>query len=328
MSSPEIRADAGGPAPAAPARWRRLVRALAPWLITVAAFVAILRRYPPGEVLAAMGEGKVAPMMAIGFALGVALLPFAAAWDRVVMRATVPASAHPPTYRDALRGKGGSAVLMVLGYAFGSGGYGVWIARATGCGARVAAGIVLYIMASDLGAVALVATPCVWLGGLHAPWLAIGAPVVGLLVLGLALLGPRLGRKRRDRDDVLAPWRRAGPGAALISVFGRGVNVALIMVMTWLGARAFGLGIPASGMATYLPIILLVSALPVNIAGLGPATAVWVLAFERWAPGERIVAFQFLWQLAFGMGVVVRGLPFVRRVIAEIDEGRAGTAAD
>jgi hypothetical protein len=39
--------------------------------------------------------------------------------------------------------------------------------------------------------------------------------------------------------------------------------------------------------------------------------------------GERIVAFQFLWQLAFGMGVVVRGLPFVRRVIAEIDEGRA-----
>jgi hypothetical protein len=50
---------------------------------------------------------------------------------------------------------------------------------------------------------------------------------------------------------------------------------------------------------------------------------VWVLAFERWVPGERIIAFQFLWQLAFGTGVVVRGLPFVRRVVAEIDEGRA-----
>ncbi|MEJ7733729.1 MAG: hypothetical protein WKG00_31600, partial [Polyangiaceae bacterium] len=197
MTGPENLPDPGARAPAAPARWRRLVRALAPWLITVAVFVAILRRYPPGEVLAAMGEGEVAPMMAIGFALGVALLPFAAAWDRVVMRATVPASAHPPTYLDALRGKGGSAVLMVLGYAFGSGGYGVWIARATGCGAKVAAGIVLYIMASDLGAVALVATPCVWLGGLHAPWLAVGAPLVGLLVLGLALLGPWLGRTRR-----------------------------------------------------------------------------------------------------------------------------------
>ncbi|MEJ7735658.1 MAG: hypothetical protein WKG00_41530, partial [Polyangiaceae bacterium] len=127
--------------------------------------------------------------------------------------------------------------------------------------------------------------------------------------------------------DLLAPWRRAGAGAALISVLGRGVNVALILGMTWLGARAFGLGIPASAMATYLPIILLVSALPVNIAGLGPATAVWVLAFERWVPGERVVAFQFLWQLAFGLGVVVRGLPFVRKVIAEIDEGRAGAAA-
>ena len=34
-----------------------------------------------------------------------------------------------------------------------------------------------------------------------------------------------------------------------------------------------------------------------------------------------LLAFSFVWQLSFGAAMIVRGLPFVRRVIAEIDAG-------
>jgi hypothetical protein len=60
---------------------------------------------------------------------------------------------------------------------------------------------------------------------------------------------------------------------------------------------------------------------------MGAVQGVWLLAFEPWAPGEKILAFQFLWQLMVGGSIVLRGLPFVRRVVAEIDEGARAQAS-
>ena len=81
-------------------------------------------------------------------------------------------------------------MLLALGYAFGNGGYGVWIARVTGASAALAGGIVLYIMASDLAAVSLVATLSPRLGGMAVPdglgtaTLAVAAVMLGFIVFG------------------------------------------------------------------------------------------------------------------------------------------------
>ena len=126
----ERSASAGG-------RLRRWLRIGAPYLIAAAVIAAILRRYELEDILASMASGRVAPMAAVAVGLAISLLPLAAAWDRIVMRASVPRTARPPTYADALRGKGGTAVLMALGYAFGSGGYGVWEIGRASCRERV-----------------------------------------------------------------------------------------------------------------------------------------------------------------------------------------------
>jgi hypothetical protein len=78
--------------------------------------------------------------------------------------------------------------------------------------------------------------------------------------------------------------------------------------------------VPLRVMGLYMPIILLVGSLPFSVAGLGAAQAAWLLLLP-WASGPRILAFQMLWQLFTGAGILLRGLPFLRRVVAEIAKG-------
>ncbi len=70
--------------------------------------------------------------------------------------------------------------------------------------------------------------------------------------------------------------------------------------------------------AVHTPIILFVGAMPLNVGGFGAVTAVWLL-MTRWAPGEQLLAFQFLWNLMLAGAIVLRGLPFVRGVVREVD---------
>jgi hypothetical protein len=74
-------------------------------------------------------------------------------------------------------------------------------------------------------------------------------------------------------------------------------------------------------MTAYMPIVLVVGSLPINVAGIGAVQLAW-LKLAPWSTGERVLAFSFVWQLLWGTCVVVRGLPFTRRVVTEIAEGR------
>ena len=61
--------------------------------------------------------------------------------------------------------------------------------------------------------------------------------------------------------------------------------------------------------------------MPLSVAGFGAVQGVWVLAYEKWAPGEQILAFQFLWALMTAFAALVRGLPFVKGVLGEMQVG-------
>lgn len=266
-----------------------------------------------------MREGNALPMLPLAVAMMVALLVLAAAWDSLVIRGAL----GNPRYRDVLRGKAGTALLMMLGYGFGHGAYGFWIARMTGCGAKRAGGIVLYIVMSDLAAVALSASLAMGFAKDLVPdWLRILMPLVGAMVLVSMLIGPRFLSRMQTPPSWLDPWRLLPRWAGFAQVAGRMLNMALGVVMTWLAARVFGLDIPLFAMAAYLPVILVVASLPINVGGLGAAQAVWIVAFRPFATDAQILAFQLLWQLMTGFALMVRGLPFVRRVIAEVGEGK------
>jgi hypothetical protein len=60
--------------------------------------------------------------------------------------------------------------------------------------------------------------------------------------------------------------------------------------------------------------------LPINVAGLGAAQAAWLL-FLPWATGPQLLAFQVLWNLFSGLGILARGVPFLRGVLRQIEDG-------
>jgi hypothetical protein len=295
--------------------WRVWLRRLAPYLVAATVVAAILRKYPAREIVAEMRLGHATRMLPFALALAFVVWPLYAAYDRVVFLGAIGRL----RYRDVLRAKAASAVLMTLGYFFGGGGYAVWIARKTGSGGARAAGAVLYIMASDLAAVCLVAGASMWLVGVESSHAlrSVATAIFGAQVL-LILVGPYSRVSRVVR--VFEPWHRVPRLGGLSQICGRAVNIAIITAFTWGAARAFGIDVPARAMGMYMPIILLVSSLPFSVAGFGAAQAAWLLLLP-WATGQKILAFQALWQVFGGIALVLRGLPFVRRVVAEIDAG-------
>ena len=134
----------------------------------------------------------------------------------------------------------------------------------------------------------------------------------------LILVGPYTNVSRMVR--VFEPWHRVPRLWGLSQICGRAVNIAAITAFTWGAARAFGIDVPARAMGMYMPIILLVSSLPFSVAGFGAAQAAWLLLLP-WATGQKILAFHALWQVYSGIALLLRGLPFVRRVVSEIDAG-------
>ena len=297
-------------------RWRKRLTRWAPGLIGLGVLGAILWEYSPGAVLAEMAQGDwqlLGPVAMLTTIIGLFVVALADTW--VVRHGT-----GPVRYLDMIRGKAGSSVLDVVGYAASHGGYAVWIARFARTTAGRAVGVLLYIMASDLAAVCLVASVPIHLAGVPVSstitWIT-----TGLAALMFALmLAPNRWRGQGSRAAWREPWWRVPRGVALAQVSLRICQIVVWVGATWISARAFGLEIPLAAMAVYAPLILLAAALPLNVAGFGVAQGAWLLLLD-YAPGERILAFAALWNLALACAVVLRGLPFLRGVVAEVGEG-------
>jgi hypothetical protein len=304
----------------APPRWRKLARRFAPYIVAGVAIFGVLRKYSPSQIAVEVERGNAFGMVPFTVGMltfGIVLVALA---DWIVIRACT----GNPSFPVVLRGKIGASTLNVVSYAAQAGGYGVWIARVTGTRAVLTGGIVLYILASEACALAIVASAAVWLGGLDVPAsLRIAPPIVAGVLVALMLVG-RLELVPEDRlPRVFRPWRQIRPARALGQLAIRTTHMFSLSLFAWGAANAFGMPVPLGVMCTYFPLVLFVGSLPVNVMGLGAVQHVWLL-LEPWSQsGEQVLAFSLLWQLMAAVGIVARGLPFVRRVVTEIDEGRA-----
>lgn len=310
------------PAPENPRR-RSWVRVLAPWLVTAAVVGALLYKYPVERIADEIGRGDALAIAPLAALLIAGLLLPLALWDWLIFSAALGSV----RYLDVLRGKAGSAVLLTIGYGFSSGGYGVWLARKTGAGARRSAGAILYLMGSDLAAVCALAGAAYWLGGAaldDEARVGVGyiAPAIAGVLAWLALVGPIFFRRRGADPVTLGAWARVSPLRYLANLAGRTLNMAAVALVTWIAARAFGMDLPLEVVAVYHPIIMLVGALPASMFGFGAVQAAWLL-YAPWASGEQILAFQFVWQLMLNAATIARGAPFLARVTREIQEGAA-----
>src|SRR5205085_1472903 len=152
-------------------------------------------------------------------------------------------------------------------------------------------------------ALGLVATASTTIGHADVPVAVRRAAIIAPLIpLVLGVVVPRVARSPRLR--IFVALRTLPPWVALTQMFGRAINISLVILLMWHGARGFGLTIPAGVFATYMPVVLLATSLPFNIAGLGASQAAW-LVFLPWAEGEHLIAFQLLWQFFYGGALLV-----------------------
>jgi hypothetical protein len=298
-------------------RVRKALLRYGPYVVTVAVVVAILRRYPIDEIIRALGAGRASAVLPVAFAFALVQLLLTGLWDTIAVRAVVGGV----RYLDLLRVKAGCAVLQSIGFALVVGAYGTWIARSTRSRASVVAGLVLYFAISDLAAGSFFA--CVSTTLLHVdagPLIRIGTPIICLVVLTL-LLVPERRPIDPEKPSLIGVFRAVPRKQALLQLCGRTLSSAVVVTAIWAGARAFGLAIPYTGALAYMPVIIVVGALPVNVLGFGPVQGVWLL-FLKWAPGPQILAYQLAWNIAILVAYLARGAFFVPRILREVAEGR------
>ena len=292
--------------------WRRWLVCVAPFVITGSVIAAILYKYPVNEIRRQLTGGDPLPAIPIAL-IGVIFTLLLVAWaDQLVVRGACAST----RYWHVLKAKAGSSLLDVFGYVAGHGAYAVWIGRFTRTRAGLAGGAMLYIAAADLLSVCTVASVSLFFTGDVVPHTVhiIAGSVATVLCLFL-VLGPY---QLFGGFTVFKPWALIPRWLGFAQVGLRIVHVVVWVCTTWIGARVFGLDIPLWAMGTYFPIIMLVGALPVNVAGFGAVQGAWLLLTD-FAPGAQILAFQLVWTVFVAGAVVLRGLPFVRGFVREID---------
>jgi hypothetical protein len=289
--------------------WRGPLRKVAPFAIAGAVAIAILRRYSASAIASSFAEGDALHAAPFAILLALSFLSWGALADTVVLRRF-----GSLRFVDVARGKAAAAVLTALGYFFSNGGYAVWIARRTHVGGARSASLVLYLMMGDLGAVGVVAS-------LVMPFVPVPSAlrlVAGLLAalpLAAIVFGPWI---PADRARWLDPLREIPRSVGLAQLALRCVNVGFAALFMALAARSFGLTVPMGVLLACAPILVLVGSLPVNVAGIGAAQGAWLLFLLPFETGPKILAFQLAWTAMLGTAFVLRGLPFLRRTLAEV----------
>ncbi len=308
----------------------RWLRRLAPWVVAAAVIAFLLTRYSPRLIADELARGGVLGLVPWVAAVSLSVLVTMAVADWLVFSAAL--GGDRLRIRDVARGRAGTAVLMSIHIGLSAGSYALWLARRTGAGAGATVGAATYQMVSDLGAVCLLALPAALLGADMLPK-GVGASAAALAAAGflgssaLLLLGPRMAPRRWRNVRALSAWVRVPPAVWAASTALRAATIAINIACTWGAARAFGLGVPFEALAAGLPITYLIGALPVNVLGLGAVQAAWVALFAAHAPGARILAFQFAYQLLGALALLLRGLPFLPGVMRDL-ERRGTDAAD
>jgi hypothetical protein len=298
------------------------VKRLLPYAVAGLILAWVLRRHSLARIAEEMQRGDALAVLPAAAAMIVVtwLLGTTADW----MVFTSLHGERAPGYRDAMRGRAASVILELFSHGAGKGGYGTWLVRRFGLTLPSTVGLMLYVMGAELCSMCIITFVTVTASGVSVPLpVDVAAALIAGVLLSFMLLGPL---KLLGDREWQAPWTRLPRRRALLSLGVRLVQHMAGLASTIAATRLFGLEIPADVLLSLLPTVAVVGALPVTVGGVGAVQGAWLM-FEPWAEPEAILAFSFLWGLAVATMVILRGLPFVGAVMAEVRAGRGNDRA-
>ena len=300
-------------------RVKKILRWLAPFVITTAALVWVFQGIDFGSVAARLTPTALGTMIPALLAFGAVAL-----WiEAECLVLLLPASREVFDRGTAARIKAASYPLALIHYAIGAGALAVLLNRRTAQGVGDAAGTVGLISLFDIGIQLLMlilgfavletdaATADVRVG------VAIG--VASCLTLGFFGLRTRLplGPLERIRTLSIFEATRTTPGSKLAALAALRTAFALVFVtLIWVCCRAFGIEAPWAFLLAGVPLLIVVAMIP-SVAGLGTGQVAFVSIFARYGSEETLLACS----LAFSTGLIAlragMGLLFAREFTRE-----------
>lgn len=224
--------------------------------------------------------------------------------------------------------RGASYLPSMINHHLGQAFITYFLARAHRVSLARVAGATLLVYASWTGCILLLGSVALFLN--HKP-LGTIALVLGTGVLYLLVLAIR--PSRLARVPLLAPLFEAGIPGHLAALAARLPHFVVLFLGTWLPFWFFGVRIPVSAAAAYVPILMIVVTLPLTPQGFGSRELVAAMFFERFAPGvthdERLAALAaatMSWGVAITLVEALVGLLFLKRAMPHLERRGAAEA--
>jgi hypothetical protein len=286
---------------------RRAIRRLAPWLAAAVLLAAVFLRVDVAATAHALA-GADWPRFAA------AAVPFALLWlalDAAALSRLVTRFHAPVGWREMLRLRGATYLLLVLSYDAAQAALALALSRRLGVSLLALGGTFLFWYAIDLGTIAALGS----LGALALPG-SLGAALrpalagVLLLVAGALAGGAWLARAGRlpgrlAGARVLATLRQLHARDAAEWALWRVLFYTSFVAFAAATLPAFGIRVPAAALLVCVPVTLSLAALPITVAGLGSTQLAMLALYGAFADEASIVAYS----LAHGACLVALRLP-------------------
>ncbi len=192
----------------------------------------------------------------------------------------------PIRFRELFLIRGASYLPSMLNHHVGQAWLTWYMSRAYGAPLWRVAGATLLVYGTTFGCLFLLGGISLLVDGATAPWLA---PLLGVAAVGavsyLAVIA--LKPKALARRQVLAPLFEVGVTGHLLAFALRLPHVMVLMLGTWLPFRFFGVDIPPAAAFAYVPILMVVSALPVTPQGVGTRDWFSLHYFSQYGMGSQ-----------------------------------------
>jgi uncharacterized membrane protein YbhN (UPF0104 family) len=303
------------------------LRAALPWACAVAILWLVFRRVSFHDLRGALSQVPLLPFVA----LVVGTNSLALFLDSVATAFAFKRLKTPVPFGEVLAIRGATYVLSLINYGVGAGGIVYFVARAKRASAVRTTGVVLYVMASTIGALALLAAPAVVHGNDPAlVWFrrALVALVAGTAVYAGLLLGrPAFLAKRA----LLEPLFDGGVGGQALGVLVRVPHLAALLIGHFLCLRLFGVQVPPLVALAYLPLAFLTTAIPITPQGLGTMQLVTQHFFVPYGPPgtalAAVTAYSLCFQVASMTAQALLGLYFLRRTASLMRAAEAAAPA-
>ena len=277
--------------------------------------------------------GHLAPATALRFALPLVLWNAATlAIEGHCLHRVTAACGRPIPRATAARIKSACYLLSLFHYAAGATALSILLRRRMGTSLAEAASAVFVIALLDAGTVVAMAI----LAGASLPTVGTALRselLVGLLaalVAGFLLLRTRrsLGPLDRLRELGILRVIRTIPSPTLaelilLRILFVGCYVGMVGGLFW----AFGVEVSPIALALKVAVLLLISTLPIAVAGIGTAQAAFVGLFSGTASQAELLSMSILMSAALTLARALLGLAFARELTREAraSRGRDGS---